>query len=188
MGMISTNNMESRRRNFCCGCVPAYPPNPRMGLLRTSPPDPGRQLLRLPAHARLGGLRVDSRDALLKGGKSPDRRSCRAIRRKACSSGRCGRPSEKLKMPQGRQAQGGRRSAALEEWVKAARRGRRRKSAPSPQTGYVILYPISRFFVPAFETPAESANAWAKTEIDRFVLAALEKQGMKPVSRGHRAR
>jgi mono/diheme cytochrome c family protein len=131
------------------------------------------------SNTQLGGLRVDSRDALLKGGASgpaitpgdPDKSLLiQAIRQ----------TSEKLKMPKGGKLKQP-EIEALVEWV--------RSGADWPETKAAAvekLKPEQRAFwafQPIHKTapPAVQDSAWAKTEIDRFILAALEKQSMQPV-------
>jgi mono/diheme cytochrome c family protein len=134
------------------------------------------------AASQLGGLRVDSRDALLKGGKSgpsvvagdPDKSILiQAVRQ----------TNPKLKMPMG----GKLKPVEIEDltaWVKA---GANWPNVPAPPVKAAGITPEQRAFwsfqplkLPAIPTP-NTAN-WAKTDIDRFVLARLDREGMKPVS------
>src|SRR5262249_16703976 len=65
-------------------------------------------------------------------------------------------------------------------WPKAA------AAAPGPATGKYVIAPERKQFwsyLP-LSTPAAPAikdPKWSKTDIDRFVLSNLEKQGLKPV-------
>ncbi|HEX4949458.1 MAG TPA: PSD1 and planctomycete cytochrome C domain-containing protein [Blastocatellia bacterium] len=138
--------------------------------------------------SQMGGLRMDSREALLKGGKSgpaivpgdPDKSLLiQAVRH-----------TGEVKMPKGGklpQAQ----IDALVEWVKA---GAIWPTAAKPvpvgkdaAKGEMTIDPARRAFwsfqplrvVPA---PAVKDSRWAKTEIDRFILARLEKEGLTPVA------
>jgi hypothetical protein len=135
------------------------------------------------AALRLGGLRVDSREELLKGGASgpaivpgdPEKSLLiRAVRQ----------TDEKLKMPQGGKLDK-EEVDALVEWVRAG--------APWPESKTPLISspttirPEERAFwsfqplrKPA--APPVDNQTWPRTDIDRFVLAALEKQGMKPVA------
>jgi mono/diheme cytochrome c family protein len=145
---------------------------------------------------KMGGLRLDSRDGLLKGGRSgpaivpgdPDQSLLiQAVRQ----------TRESLKMPKG-----GRLKAAeidaLTEWVRAgaiwpslatptptvASEGKP-AAAPASTPAYVIK-PEQRAFwsfqpLHASPAPAVSHNAWPKTDIDRFVLARMESAGLSPV-------
>jgi mono/diheme cytochrome c family protein len=146
---------------------------------------------------RMGGLRVDSREALLKGGRSgpaivpgdaDNSLLIQAIRQ----------TSEKLKMPKGGHLRP-EEIDALAEWVKAgapwpspASTSAARESAPAPDgkpaatAPTYVIKPEQRAFwsfqplkKPA--VPAVSHSSWPKTDIDRFVLARLEKDGLEPV-------
>ena len=138
-----------------------------------------------PCHtaSRLGGLRLDSRAELLKGGISgpaivpgdPDKSLLiRAVRQ----------TEDKLKMPQGGKLRKP-EIDALVEWVRAGAVWPETK-APSVAAGST-LRPEQRAFW-SFQPlrkpapPAVSDTAWPRTNIDRFVLAALEKQNLKPVA------
>src|SRR3954469_17238282 len=169
------------------------------------------------AAERMGGLRVDSREALLKGGRSgpaivpgdPDKSLLiEAVRQTRAT----------LKMPKG-----GRLTAAeveaLVDWVKAgapwpafaagstatsnspsASAGKPSATAPTTTAsasadkptpavastpGYVIT-PEQRAFwsfqpIRVAPVPAVSHTSWPKTDIDRYVLARLERAGLTPV-------
>ena len=136
-------------------------------------------------NSEMGGLRVDSREALLKGGKSgpavmpgdPEKSLLiQAVRQ-----------TGDLKMPKGGKLKA-QDVAALADWVKMG--------APWPETAQTI--PVSKTkqftvspeqrkfwsFQPLREPelPQVKEKSWAKTSIDRFVLAKLESEGMKPVA------
>jgi len=146
----------------------------------------------------MGGLRVDSRDALLKGGRSgpaivpgdADKSLLiQAIRQ----------TSEKLKMPKGGHLRP-EEIDALAEWVKAgaqwpssANASTSRESAfataakPAATVPAYAIKPEQRAFwslqpLKKPPVPAVSHTSWPKTDIDRFVLARLEKDGLAPVS------
>ncbi len=134
----------------------------------------------------MGGLRMDSRAALLKGGATgpalvpgdPEKSLLiRAVRQ-----------TEALKMPKG-----GRLAKAeidtLVEWI--------RDGAIWPDSGVAVtktkdfITPERRKFwsfvplaKPAVPTPRDAA--WAKTDIDRFILARLEKENLKPAKAASR--
>src|SRR6185295_1944504 len=134
-----------------------------------------------------GGLRLDSREALIKGGETgpaivpgdPDASLLiQAVRQVP------GKP----KMPKG----GGRKLtteeiAVLSDWITAG--------APWPTTTAVTkppapadkpITPEQRAFWSfqpiATHTPPAVKGTWAKTPIDRFILARLEKEGIAPVA------
>jgi hypothetical protein len=133
-----------------------------------------------------GGLRLDSREAVLKGGESgpvlvagkPDLSLLiKAVRRL----------DKDLSMPPDEELPAAEVNL-LVEWV---RRGAPdpRTSGPStgatPSTTKKIDYDAARkqwaFHAPqAAQVPAVQNSAWAKNEIDRFILARLESRGLKP--------
>ena len=134
-------------------------------------------------NTQLGGLRVDSRDALLKGGASgpaitpgdPDKSLLiQAVRQ----------TTEKLKMPKGGKLKPD-EIEALAEWVRSGAVWPEAKVPATVDKSISTIRPEQRAFwslQPIHKTPAPQVQdtAWAKTEIDRFILAALEKQSMKP--------
>src|SRR6266851_7445100 len=147
---------------------------------------------------QMGGLRLDSREALLKGGRSgpavvpgdPEKSLLvQAVRQ----------TSEKLKMPKGGHLRPD-EIDVLTEWVKAgavwpsfASAPAARVSAPAsegkptaPAAPAYVIKPEQRAFW-SFQplrkppVPAVSHTSWPRTDIDRFVLARLEKEGLAPV-------
>ncbi len=124
-----------------------------------------------------GGLRLDTKDLLLKGGDTgpsivpgdPDKSLLlKAIRYQ----------DEDLQMPP-KERLSAAQVADFEAWV--------RRGAPDPRTGVEAKAdPSAGKSHWAFRKPADVAippvktAGWAKNEVDRFVLAALEKNGMKP--------
>jgi mono/diheme cytochrome c family protein len=136
---------------------------------------------------RMGGLRLDSRDALLKGGKSgpaivagdPDKSLLiQAVRQTGA-----------LKMPKGGHLKPD-EIEALAEWIKAgavwnASAATASAAAAAGAPTYVIKPEQRAFwsFQPLRKppVPAVSRSTWPKTDIDRFVLARLEKEGLIPV-------
>src|SRR6185295_8204775 len=137
-------------------------------------------------NSALGGLRLDSREALLKGGGrgpaivpgDPEKSILiQAVRQ----------TDEKLKMPMGSKLNN-EEIEILAEWVKAGAKwpeapaAAKAASAPS---GFTISAEARKFwsFQPLTKpTPPATKNLkWAKSEIDRFVLARLEKEGLQPV-------
>jgi hypothetical protein len=133
--------------------------------------------------AEMGGLRVDSRERLLAGGKSgpavmpgdPDKSLLiQAIRQ-----------SGDLKMPKGGKLKPA-EVQALTDWVKIGAPWPETKAAAAPKpAGKVITAEQRAFwsFQPLKDEPipAVKEKSWAKTNIDHFVLAKLESKGMKPV-------
>ncbi|MBK9706119.1 MAG: PSD1 domain-containing protein [Acidobacteria bacterium] len=138
--------------------------------------------------SQMGGLRMDSRESLLKGGKSgpaivpgePDKSLLiQAVRH-----------TGGLKMPKGGKLPQS-QIDALVEWV---RTGAVWPVANTPiplAKGEMKIDAARRAFwafqplrvVPA---PTVKNTRWAKTEIDRFILARLEKEGLAPVAAADR--
>ncbi len=152
---------------------------------------------------RMGGLRLDSRDGLLKGGRSgpaivpgdPDKSLLIAAVRQ----------SGALKMPKGGRLKPA-EIDALADWIRAgapwpsvaaattasaaASEGKpaattATATATAAPSGYVIT-PEQRAFwsfqpIHVPPVPAVSHTSWPKTDIDRYVLARLEKAGLAPV-------
>src|SRR5499427_7413806 len=147
---------------------------------------------------RMGGLRVDSRDALLKGGRSgpaivpgdPEKSLLIAAVRQTGA----------LKMPKGGVLKSDEVSA-LTEWVRSGApwptvaatatadastaASVAKPSSPSPASSYVIKPEQRAFwsFQPLKKplVPAVSQQSWPKTDIDHFVLARVEKEPLAPV-------
>src|ERR1700691_6466216 len=132
--------------------------------------------------AEMGGLRVDSRERLLQGGKSgpavlpgdPDKSLLiQALRQ-----------TGDLKMPKGGKLKPA-EVQALAEWVKAGAPWPEAKVTAAPSTPNKVITPEQRAFW-SFQPlkdeaiPAVKEKSWAKTNIDHFVLAKLEAKGMKP--------
>ncbi len=134
--------------------------------------------------SQMGGLRMDSREALLKGGKSgpaivpgePDKSLLiQAVRH-----------TGEVKMPKGGklpQAQ----IDALVEWVKAGAIWPTVNKPVPVAKGEMTIDPARRAFwsfqpLRVVAAPAVKDVRWAKTEIDRFILARLEKEGLAPVA------
>ncbi len=138
---------------------------------------------------QMGGLRLDSRDAILKGGKSgpaivpgdPDKSLLIAAVRQT---------SDKLKMPKGGKLKR-EEVDALTEWVRA---GAFWPSPTATKTTHAVPAPAAYVIKPeqrAFwsfqpirkpDVPAVADARWPRTDIDRFVLARLEKEGLAPVN------
>ncbi len=134
----------------------------------------------------LGGLRLDSRDAMLKGGGrgpsivpgDPEKSILiQAVRQ----------TDAKLKMPMGAKLKDS-EVADLVAWVKA---GAVWPKSATPITttktnGKYVIAPERRMFwslqpLADPQPPAVKDARWPKSPIDKFILARLEKDGMKPV-------
>jgi hypothetical protein len=133
--------------------------------------------------AEMGGLRVDSRDRLLQGGKSgaaimpgdPDKSLLiQAVRQ-----------TGDLKMPKGGKLKPA-EIQALTDWVKMGAPWPEAQAAAVQSSPVKAITPEQRAFW-SFQplqdpaVPAVKEKSWAKTNIDHFVLAKLEAKGMKPV-------
>ncbi len=133
----------------------------------------------------LGGLRLDSRDAMLKGGK----RGASIVPgepEKSLLVTAIQQTDPKLKMPMG----GKLKDSEIEDlvaWIKAGAAWPVSATPTAKQPGdkYVITSEQRAFWsLQPLKNPAAPAvkdARWARTEIDRFVLAHLEKEGLKPV-------
>jgi len=137
-------------------------------------------------NSQLGGLRLDTLDGMKKGGKrgpaivagDPEKSLLiRAVRQ----------TDPDLKMPYGSKLKASEISD-LEAWVKAgaAWPASTASAATTSKDGKYVISPERRNFwsflplkIPA--APAVKDAKWPKTEIDRFVLARLEQEGIKPV-------
>ncbi|MGV3722744.1 MAG: DUF1549 domain-containing protein, partial [Actinomycetota bacterium] len=130
--------------------------------------------------AQLGGLRLDSAAAALKGGKTglavtpghPEK----SLLVKAISY------DGKLKMPPAGKLSDA-EIATLTQWVKqgaswtaAKPTATPGKEAAKPKAGSLWAFTPLR----APKIPAVKAKSWVKTPIDAFILAELERRGMKP--------
>src|SRR5262245_1549293 len=137
--------------------------------------------------SKLGELRLDSRDAMLQGGKSgpaivpgkPDEsRLIRAVKQ----------VDPRLKMPMAGDKLSEREIADLTQWIQ--------DGAPWPETaarhrpsdakkGFAITAEQRAFwsFQPLRKPslPDVKDAGWAKSPVDRFILAKLEEKGLKPV-------
>src|SRR5580765_5427594 len=145
------------------------------------------------ADQRMGGLRVDSREGLTRGGKSgpaiapgdPEKSLLIAAVRQT---------SDTLKMPKGGRLKPD-EIEALVEWIRAGAVWPNSAAAASPAAAVgtpaptaaasYIIKPEQRAFwsiQPLHSTaaPAVVHAAWPKTDIDRFILAKLEKEGLAP--------
>ena len=137
-----------------------------------------------------GDLRVDSREALLKGGRSGPAIVANDPEKSLLI--RAVRQSGDLKMPKGGKLKP-EEIEALVEWVRAgapfpAAAATSAASAPpaKPASKPYVITPQQRAFwsfqpVTNPPVPAVAHADWPATDIDRFVLARLEKEGLSPV-------
>src|SRR5437867_2295173 len=136
--------------------------------------------------SQMGGLQLDSRENLLKGGKSgpaivPGKPEQSLLIRAVNQT------DERLKMPLGGRLKD-QEIADLTAWVKIGAPWPVLGKAPQPATkamAYVIR-PEQRAFwsFQPIHTPAlpeVKDTSWVKSSIDRFILARLETQRLKPV-------
>ena len=138
-------------------------------------------------NSQLGGLRLDTLEGMKKGGKrgpsivpgDPENSLLiKAVRQ----------TDPALKMPYGGKLKAS-EIADLEAWVKAgaAWPASTASAATTSKDGKYVISPERRnfwSFLP-LKNPPEPAvkdTQWPKTGIDRFVLARLEKEGIKPVA------
>jgi cytochrome c553 len=138
--------------------------------------------------AEAGGLRVDSRDALLKGGNSgpaivpgkPDESYLVLAVRHAPNA---------PKMPKNGARLSDAQIAALTQWIRdgapwpaatgvagPAMATSRENTITAEQRTFWSFQPLRRV-----EVPAVSRADWAGSPIDRFILARLEQEGLSPV-------
>ncbi len=136
-------------------------------------------------NSALGGLRLDSREAMLKGGGrgpalvpgDPEQSlMIKAVRQ----------VDAKLKMPMGSKL----KDAEIEDLVAWVKAGAVWPATAAPTTarqdgGKYVITPEQKAFwslVPLKNpAPPQVKDAkWARTDVDRFILAHLEKQSMKP--------
>jgi hypothetical protein len=121
----------------------------------------------------MGGLRVDSREALLAGGKSGpaivpgDPKASLLIRAVAPADA-------KLQMPKGGAKLADTEIADLTEWVKAGAPWPAGKPAKAPSDYWA--------FLPLKQTapPSPKDAAWSRGAIDRFILGRLEEKNLRP--------
>jgi hypothetical protein len=140
-------------------------------------------------NSALGGVRLDSREAMLKGGKrGPSITPGDAEKSLLIQAVR--QTDENLKMPQGGKLKDS-EIADLVAWVNAGAVWPAAHLGGAPLTtaaksGKYVIAPERRAFwslQPLKDTapPAVKDAKWAKSPIDQFILARLEKEGLKPV-------
>jgi len=135
----------------------------------------------------MGGLRLDSAEAMLKGG---------AKRGAAVTAGdpeksalvlaiRHTDADPKFRMPLGNKLKGA-EIEALTSWVKAGAVWPKAIPTVSKVNGKFVIFPEQKKFwsmLPLKQPSLPSVNdaKWGRTNIDRFVLSKLEKDNLKPV-------
>lgn len=131
-----------------------------------------------------GGLRVDSREALLKGGDSgpaivpgdADKSLLiQAVKRLPLAP----------QMPSGRSKLKDEDINVLVDWVKAGAPWPASSTKAVLPSGAMVVTAEHRAFwsfqpIKSTPPPAVKDSAWPKTDIDRFVLARLEREGLRP--------
>jgi cytochrome c553 len=127
-----------------------------------------------------GGLRLDSREALLKGGEHGpavvpgDAESSLLI--KAIQHGE----DQKLQMPP-EEPLGDNAIADLKAWVAAGAKWPAKTAAPIANTNsHWAFTPLSGAKAP------DDSTGWAQGEIDRWIAAARQQRGLKPNARAER--
>ena len=134
----------------------------------------------------MGGLRLDSREAVLKGGASGpaiqlDNPEASLLLQAVTHT------HERLKMPpQGKLPDA--EIAVLSSWIKAGAYwpADDKSASAAPAKGDYVITPEQRAFwsfqsVKRSEPPAVKDAGWVQGDLDRFVLAKLESSGLKPV-------
>jgi hypothetical protein len=148
----------------------------------------------------MGGLRLDSREAMLAGGQSGQPAVVPGDPDKSLLIQAVRQTSDRLKMPKGGRLRPD-EVDVLVEWVKAGAQWSAATApvpkgpalpvtsaaatAPASAPAYVIKPEQRAFwsFQPLRKppVPAVSHESWPTSDIDRFVLARLEKDGLAPV-------
>jgi len=133
---------------------------------------------------QLGGLRLDSREALLKGGKRGpalvpgDAKGSLLIRAVTHAE-------EAIKMPMGGSKLKDQEIADLETWIQMGAPWPEGKQPLSQSGADYVIRPDQRSFW-AFQTvrkpnlPKVKNSSWCRTPVDFFVLSQLETRGLKP--------
>jgi len=135
-------------------------------------------------NSKLGDLRLDSAEAMLKGGtRGPAITPGDPDKSLLISAVRQSDPN--LKMPMGGKLKDS-EVADLAAWVKAGAVWPKTAAPTVAASGKYVIAPERKKFwsmLPLSTPPVPSVKdaKWAKTNIDKFVLANLEKQGLKPV-------
>lgn len=132
-----------------------------------------------------GGLRLDSRDAVLAGGGrgaaivpgNPEGSLLvQAIRHQHAD----------LRMPRNGDKLSDAEVESFVEWIRsgaewaetAAPMAIPRRAVSAEERSFWSYRPLAK---PSVPTPSDSDDGWGRTDVDRFVLAALQQQGLTPV-------
>ena len=134
------------------------------------------------ADKQFSGLRVDSREALLQGGKrgaaiTPGADGSLLVRAIRHEAGVAAMPiGGKLKPDE---------IAAVEDWIRRGAAWPASPAKPAVADWYERAAKTHWSFQPVKDpaVPAVRNTAWPRNEIDRFVLAALEAKGLAPAPR-----
>ncbi len=127
-----------------------------------------------------GGLRLDSREAILKGGKSgPAVDSTDARRSRLLQAIR--RDDEETAMPpKEKDRLSPKQIADFESWIRSGVPYPEGRAGPSPNVATARAFwsfrPVAK---PAL--PAVADRSWARTPVDAFILARLESKSLRPV-------
>ncbi len=136
-------------------------------------------------NSQMGGLRLDSLDTMTKGGsRGPAVVPGDLAKSILLTAIKQTDPS--LKMPLGGKLTDA-EVADFAAWIGAGAVWPKTANAPAAADGKYVIYPEQKEFwslVPLKtpKVPAMKDVKWPKTDIDRFVLARLEKDGLKPVA------
>src|SRR5262249_27675115 len=139
----------------------------------------------------MGGLRVDTREGLLAGGKSGVASITPGKPEESLLLKALQHVSKDLKMPPGEQLPA-EQIQAFSEWIKMG--------APDPRVSATSTVTVPQ---PAYDwekerkhwayqpvkdskPPQVSAAEWSRTPIDRFIRAKLEEKGLQPVGKASR--
>jgi cytochrome c553 len=139
--------------------------------------------------SQMSGLRLDSQEAMAKGGK----RGAAIVPGSAATSlllQAIRQVDPNLKMPVGGKLTDA-EVADFTAWIDAGavwpKNSAAQAAAAAADAGKYVIYPEQKQFwslVPLQQpkVPSVKDSKWAKTDIDRFVMARLEKENLKPVA------
>ena len=137
-------------------------------------------------NSKLGGLRLDSRTALLEGGVSGPGivpgKPAESLLIKAVTFA-----DERIKMPLGGAKLKDQEIADLSRWIEMGAPWPESKHAPaaSAKQGFTLSPEARKFWslqpIQKPPVPSVSSPGWAKNPIDNFILAELDKRRMKPM-------